>query len=151
MKIGGESSATCRGCAAFSTRHLPKHRNLGRLRCFFGGENMPDYTDKVYDVVIVGGGPAGATLGARLKRETDLSVAIFEAEFFPRDHIGETFVHTIVPSIVESGAFRKVMDSDCYVKKGGGFYSWDPKQPWSTYFEHGLHERDGYFRWSIHV
>jgi flavin-dependent dehydrogenase len=111
---------------------------------------MSDYNDKVYDVVIVGGGPAGSTLGARLKRETNLSVAIFEAEFFPRDHIGETFVHTIVPSIVESGAFRKVMDSDCYVKKGGGFYSWDPKQPWSTFFEHGLHERDGYFRWAIH-
>ena len=42
------------------------------------------------------------------------------------------------------------MDSDCYVKKGGGFYSWDPSGPWSTFLEHGLHERDGYFRWAIH-
>jgi flavin-dependent dehydrogenase len=111
---------------------------------------MSEYNDKIYDVAIVGGGPAGATLGARLARETNLSVAIFEAEFFPRDHIGETFVHTIVPSLQESGALPKVMASDCYVKKGGGFYSWDPKRPWSTFFEHALHERDGYFRWSIH-
>ncbi|HKY62339.1 MAG TPA: tryptophan 7-halogenase [bacterium] len=111
---------------------------------------MSEYAGKIYDVAIVGGGPAGATLGARLARETKLSVAIFEAEFFPRDHIGETFVHTIVPSLQESGALPKVLASECWVKKSGGFYSWDPKRPWSTFFEHALHERDGYFRWAIH-
>src|SRR5262245_40478238 len=36
-KIGRESSATCRGCAAFSTRLTPKPRNLDRLRYFFRG------------------------------------------------------------------------------------------------------------------
>jgi flavin-dependent dehydrogenase len=111
---------------------------------------MSDYRDKVYDVAIMGGGPAGSTLAARLARETKLSVAIFEAEFFPRDHIGETFVHTIVPSLHEAGVLSKVLASECYVKKGGGFYSWDPRRPWATYFEHGLHERDGFFRWAIH-
>jgi flavin-dependent dehydrogenase len=98
----------------------------------------------------MGGGPAGSTLAARLARETKLSVAIFEAEFFPRDHIGETLVHTIVPSLQESGALDKVLASECYLKKGGGFYSWDPKRPWASYFEHHLHEQDGYFRWAIH-
>src|SRR5689334_2432264 len=111
---------------------------------------MPDSTAKVYDVVIMGGGPAGATLGARLARETDLEVAIFEAEYFPRDHIGETFVHTIVPSLMESGALGKVLASECWVKKYGGFYSWDPKRPWSTFFEHALQARDGHYRWAIH-
>jgi hypothetical protein len=38
MKIGGESSATCRGCATFSSRHIPKPRNLGRVRYFFEGD-----------------------------------------------------------------------------------------------------------------
>lgn len=111
---------------------------------------MSDYRDKVYDVAIMGGGPAGSTLAARLARETDLSVAVFEADYFPRDHIGETFVHTIVPSLHESDALGKVLASDCYVKKGGGFYSWDPARPWATYFEHALHEQDGFFRWAIH-
>jgi flavin-dependent dehydrogenase len=105
---------------------------------------------EIYDVAIVGGGPAGATLGARLARETDLSVAIFEAETFPREHIGETFVHTIVPSLQESGALGKVLASECWVKKGGGVFSWDPERPWVTLFEHGLNERDGFVRWSIH-
>ena len=111
---------------------------------------MPGYQDKVYDVAIMGGGPAGSTLAARLARETTLSVAIFEAEFFPRDHIGETLVHTIVPSLQESGALDKVLASECWIKKAGGFYSWDPKRPWASYFEHHLNEKDGYHRWSIH-
>jgi 2-polyprenyl-6-methoxyphenol hydroxylase-like FAD-dependent oxidoreductase len=106
--------------------------------------------EQIYDVGIVGGGPAGATLGARIARETKLSVAIFEAEFFPRDHIGETFVHTIVPSLQESGALAKVLASECWVKKAGGVFSWDPARPWVTFFEHALHERDGHYRWSIH-
>jgi len=111
---------------------------------------MPDYLDKVYDVAIMGGGPGGSTLAARLARETRLSVAVFEAEFFPRDHIGETLVHTIVPSLQESGALTKVLASACWIKKAGGLYSWDPQQPWATYFAHALHERDGYLRWAIH-
>src|SRR5262245_66545950 len=37
MKTGGESSATCQSCAALSSRHMPKPRNLGRLRYSFLG------------------------------------------------------------------------------------------------------------------
>jgi flavin-dependent dehydrogenase len=110
---------------------------------------MSDSKNSVYDVVIMGGGPAGATLGARIARETKLSVAIFESEFFPRDHIGESFVHTIVPSLQESGALPKVLASECWVKKYGGYYAWS-ERPWSTYFDVALHDMDGHYRWSIH-
>src|SRR5262245_22304187 len=42
MKIDGESSATCRGCAASAWDESRKPRNLGRLRYFFRGKFMKE-------------------------------------------------------------------------------------------------------------
>ena len=43
------------------------------------------------DVAIIGGGPAGSTVGCLLRKyNPDLKVVIFEREQFPRDHIGES-------------------------------------------------------------
>jgi flavin-dependent dehydrogenase len=110
---------------------------------------MNGFEGKLYDVAIMGGGPAGATLAARLARETELRVAVFEAERFPREHIGESLVHSIVPILQESGALEKVLASDCWIKKFGGYFAWSDR-PWASYFEHAANQKDGLFRWSIH-
>jgi len=47
-----------------------------------------------YDVVIIGGGPAGSTLGSYLAKE-GVSCAIFEKEIFPRPHVGESLVPSV--------------------------------------------------------
>lgn len=112
---------------------------------------MQRTNERSYDVVIMGGGPAGSTLGARLARETSLSVALFESEFFPREHIGESFSSLIVPCLQEIGALETVLESECYVRKFGGIYAWDPAEPSVAYFRHRLWEQDRCFRWSLHV
>ena len=49
---------------------------------------MPDAR---YDVIVVGGGPAGSVVGATLARG-GLSVAVLEKELFPRFHLGESLL-----------------------------------------------------------
>ena len=107
--------------------------------------------DPEFDVAIIGAGPAGSTLAALLARQTDLKICLLEKETFPREHIGESFSHRLIPILAESGALEKVLASDCWIKKYGGYYSWDPNQPYATLFEHHAHQRDGVRRWSIHV
>src|SRR2546425_12449265 len=44
-----------------------------------------------YDVIVMGGGPAGSTVASILSRE-GRKVILFEKEQFPRHHIGESLM-----------------------------------------------------------
>lgn len=103
------------------------------------------------DVLVVGGGPSGASLATRLAQDGQLSVMVVEAEHFPRERIGESFASPAVPSLAETGVLSKVLASGAAIRKYGGFYNWDEDGPAVSFFRHALWERDGVHRWSLHV
>lgn len=76
------------------------------------------------DVAIIGGGPAGATVGALLKKyDPDLDVAILERERFPREHVGESLLPAVGPVLYEMGVWDKV-EAVGFPIKLGAKYRW---------------------------
>ncbi len=77
-----------------------------------------------YDVVIVGGGPAGTTAASVLRKyKPDLRVVILEKELFPRDHIGESQLPGIGYILDEIGVWDKVEAAGFPIKIGAS-YTW---------------------------
>ena len=74
-------------------------------------------------MAIVGGGPAGATLGAYLAR-AGVDHILFERERFPRHHIGESLVGTSNRVFQEIG-FLPRLDASGFVEKRAAV--WIPK------------------------
>jgi len=76
------------------------------------------------DVAIIGGGPAGSTLGALLRLyNPQLAVTIIEREVFPRDHVGESLLPYLMHVLAEMGVWDKIEAADFPVKVGGQ-YRW---------------------------
>ncbi len=86
------------------------------------------------DVLIVGGGPAGATLAAFLAK-LDLDVLVLEGNAFPRYHIGESLIPQVLDVLEDSGALPAVEKAG-FLRKEGGIFRWGSSpEPWSFYFD----------------
>jgi 1H-pyrrole-2-carbonyl-[peptidyl-carrier protein] chlorinase len=66
--------------------------------------NKPDF-----DVVVIGGGPAGGSMGSYLGR-AGVNVAVFERELFPREHVGESLVPSSTRVFKDLGLLQKMED-----------------------------------------
>lgn len=77
-----------------------------------------------FDVVVLGGGPAGSTLAGFLRKYNPaLRVLVLEREVFPRDHVGESQLPPITRVLQELGAWEKV-EAAGFPVKTGALYRW---------------------------
>jgi flavin-dependent dehydrogenase len=97
----------------------------------------------VLDVVIIGGGPAGATL-AGLLAQKNRNVLILERERFPRYHIGESLIPGFMRAMEELGMTER-LEARGFEKKAGGTLLWGSgKIPWGFSFIEGTKYKYAY-------
>ena len=75
-------------------------------------------SSSMYDVAIIGGGPAGSTAAALLAR-AGRRVVLFEREKFPRFHIGESLLPFSMKAFTRLGLHEKFLSAG-FLKKYGG-------------------------------
>ncbi|WP_131740934.1 NAD(P)/FAD-dependent oxidoreductase [Actinomadura roseirufa] len=87
-----------------------------------------------FDVIVVGGGPAGATASGLLAK-WGWRVLVLEKEKFPRYHIGESLVPGCMP-ILEDLGVKEAVEATGATRKYGISFLWgaDP-EPWSVDFD----------------
>lgn len=91
---------------------------------------------KKYDIVIIGGGPAGSTTATITKRYAPaLRILLLEKAHFPRHHVGESLLAGASPVLQEMEVYEKV-DQAGFLEKLGATYIWgQTRQPWGFEFD----------------
>ena len=87
-----------------------------------------------YDVVVIGGGPAGSTVGGFLT-QMGRRVLVLEKEKFPRHHIGESMIASTLDVLAEIGLGPKIDAAGFPVKSGGCFIWGESDDPWCIRFD----------------
>jgi 2-polyprenyl-6-methoxyphenol hydroxylase-like FAD-dependent oxidoreductase len=75
-----------------------------------------------FDVVVIGGGPAGSTAGTLLAKH-GWKVLILEKEKFPRFKIGESMLPGSLRTLERMGVKKKIDAADVVIKRGGRIIS----------------------------
>lgn len=90
-----------------------------------------------YDVIIVGGGPAGSTAAAYLAMHGHKTL-LLERTSFPRHRIGESLLPSMMPVLEDFDLVDECLKAG-FVKKTGGTFIWGKtRTPWHIRFGESL-------------
>lgn len=76
----------------------------------------------IYDVAVIGGGPAGSSTASYLAK-AGLKTIVFEKKIFPRPHVGESLVPSVNRVLNELGMFDELEKSGLFLKKYGAAWT----------------------------
>jgi halogenation protein CepH len=86
-----------------------------------------------YDVIVIGGGPAGST-AASLLAHSGRRVRVLERERFPRYHVGESLLSATLPILAHVGVLPAIEQAG-FIRKPGGTFLWGTTpEPWTFWF-----------------
>jgi hypothetical protein len=98
----------------------------------------PIMSEKIYDVIIIGGGPTGSSSAIYLRRK-GYNVLVLEREKFPRQHVGESLLPFCYPIFKELGVLPE-MEKRFVRKPGARFTSHDGKSSSTWCFKNIIHD-----------
>jgi flavin-dependent dehydrogenase len=86
-----------------------------------------------FDLIVVGGGPAGST-AATIAARAGLAVLLVEAGSHPRAHVGESLLPGIIPILDELGVLGEVEAEGFTRKTGSTHWGWGLTPEWDLWF-----------------
>ncbi|WP_437626765.1 FAD-dependent oxidoreductase [Sorangium sp. So ce1151] len=93
--------------------------------------------DEEFDIIVIGGGPGGSTVGTLLA-SFGKRVLIIEKEVFPRYHIGESLLSGTASLMKKLNVLEKIEAAGA-VRKYGVQWIWgQSREPWTVYFKDAL-------------
>ena len=90
---------------------------------------------EIWDLIVVGGGPAGCTLATLAKKYApNRRILLLDRSEGPRHHVGESLLPGLLPVLRELGVFEKI-DAAGFPRKLGATYVWGlGRKPWDNDF-----------------